>query len=88
MLIHEAIKEAMSQGKAITRRKEGESLWRTTAILPTVTNDCCIIVELDEEIAKDYGRFCRRWNPTAEDLMANDWEVTDYVKKGIKEVLV
>lgn len=86
MYIHEAVKQAMSMGLAITRtnrNKDEVCLWDLTAIIPTNTVDCCIIVVTDEKEAKRlHIPIGRRWNPDADDLMADDWELTDYKEKN------
>lgn len=80
MYIHEAIKKAMKSGSAL-RRKTGEefTLWSQVAILPTNTTDCCYIVTT---VIEEGHRKCvhpgRRWNPLAEDLLADDWELITY----------
>lgn len=65
MLIHEAVKEAMEKGKLIYRRP-----WPFWKFEPKNTMDCVIIHARDKEPK-------RCWNPQAEDLMANDWEVVE-----------
>lgn len=88
MFIHEAVKEAMAKGLAITRRPKNRSevlvnLWDITAIFPTNTRDCCFIdCAGDLEIDGDLLAVGRRWNPLAEDLLADDWVVTDYMKSA------
>lgn len=45
-----------------------------TLIKPTNSYDACIIVSYcdGKEIVS-----CRNWNPTGDDLMADDWELWD-----------
>lgn len=82
MYIHEAIKAAMSKGLAITRQGPG-IMWEDTAIVPTNTSDCCFIAHADIEVAKKLKLpIGRRWNPLAEDLIADDWVLTDYIKSA------
>ncbi len=45
---------------------------RYGAIKPTNTYDACILVVMDKGIQT---KSCRAWNPTADDLLADDWEV-------------
>ena len=42
------------------------------AVKPTNTYDACLLVVLSGGKAK---KSCRNWNPTADDLIANDWEI-------------
>lgn len=67
MYIHEAIKEAMPNGKSIRRRCE---VWvqMRMFLVPTTTCEGMIL-------GGDGDSLCPRWNPDAADLMANDWEV-------------
>lgn len=70
MNIQEATKQAVAEGKQITRINAwwggGEN---GIKILPTNTDECCIV-----SIAK---KEAPRWNPQAEDLIADDWAVTE-----------
>ena len=68
MHIHKAIKEVMKTRKGITRvawEKKGFDL----NIIPTNTTSCMIIDCLHSKSP------CRRWNPNADDLTADDWEI-------------
>jgi len=67
MNIRKAILEANKTQQGITRKKwmpDGPSL------IPTNTTSCFIIVPLYSE------KLGKRWNPTADDILATDWEVT------------
>ncbi|MBR9213386.1 DUF2829 domain-containing protein [Staphylococcus aureus] len=69
MNIQEATKLAMEKGISIRREKDWKESHRTK-ILPT--NDSflqCIISN------SDGTNLIRYWQPSADDLMANDWEV-------------
>lgn len=74
MFIHEAIKARTADKPFITRQswKINNSRLSLTCIrlLPTNTPDCCII-------SSSTGRknLSRGWQPTAEDLEADDWEI-------------
>ena len=66
MNIHDAVAEALKKNAYI--RRSG-LIWSACLIKPTNSYNCCII-------------FCiggcspfKWWNPKAEDLMADDWEV-------------
>lgn len=90
MNIQEATKQAMAQGLAITRRTgRQDSVWTQVAVLPTNTRDCYIIVQLNALRAKKLNiHLSRRWNPYAEDILADDWDVTDYMKsEDLTEVI-
>lgn len=65
MNIQEAIKEAVEQKRGIARES-----WRVNSMwaIPTNTNLCMILLSKDE-IASG------RWEPNADDLIANDWSV-------------
>lgn len=65
MNIQEAAKKAAEQDGYITRKKH--LVYCHTAIQLTDTADCCIVVK------KESSR--RGWQPKAEDLIADDWEV-------------
>ncbi len=64
MNIQEATRAALRLGCEITRGIwEGLGIW----IKPTNSGECCIIG------AKGQAP-CPRWEPQAEDLMADDWQ--------------
>ena len=65
MDIHEAVLVAMSMRKCI--RRHGPPIWKKCKIEPTDSDEGCLI-------HSDYSKApCPRWQPTAEDLMADDW---------------
>ncbi|MCH4010336.1 MAG: DUF2829 domain-containing protein [Companilactobacillus sp.] len=68
MKIQEAIIEAKDKQKGISRKKwmPGPQM----IMVPTNTSACFIIVPKDN--MKQLGK---RWNPTAEDILAHDWMV-------------
>ena len=70
MNIQEATKQAVAEGKQITRINAwwggGEN---GIKMRPTDTDECWIV-----SIAK---KEAPRWNPQAEDLTADDWVVTE-----------
>ncbi|EHM46142.1 Thoeris anti-defense Tad2 family protein [Flavonifractor plautii] len=65
MEIQKAVRKAVETGGFITR-----PLWcGRLHIKPTNEPECCVL--------HGKGRApCPRWQPKAEDLMADDWEVT------------
>ena len=65
MYIHEAVKIASDFGAYITRRKFGDRVH----IIPTDAQEGCLL----QIKGKDP---CPRWQPKAEDLLADDWTVT------------
>lgn len=72
MYIHEAI-QARTEGNPHIRRKKWVDSFgtvRTPRIIPTSSPDGMIV---DSRAAKG---LCRGWQPTAEDLVADDWEIT------------
>lgn len=73
MVISEAVKLATEQGGMIYRKE----IWSNKGfsnvfIKPTNSYDHCIVVKYQD--GKE-DSCCRNWNPTAEDLMADDWEL-------------
>lgn len=90
MYIHEAVKKAMEEDKLMIRlsavRPDSE---RYAVIKPTNSYDACMLCIMGGGIA---GRSCRCWNPTADDLTADDWTTikeehgksTEGVEKALK----
>lgn len=81
MYIQEAVKEAVeinsnSKKKAFIRRADLNSgmLESQTYIYPTNSYDCCVGVNFSS-ITRRSEWQSRFWNPTANDLTADDWEV-------------
>ena len=75
MQIQEAVKESLKSGKWI-RRKEfvAENGKTEVRLLPTDSGNCCIASIWEYGNLKS-SRRC--WNPKAEDLIAEDWEIAD-----------
>lgn len=73
MYIHEAVSLAMAKGKFIRRTTSEE--WRFLVVEPTNDRRGCFI------FPKSYGKRDRyensRWVPTADELMADDWELVN-----------
>lgn len=68
MNIHEAVMAATENGLYITR---ANAWWgKHIKLNPTDTEDCCIIIPQE-------GQAGGRWNPRKEDLLADDWIVTE-----------
>lgn len=81
MNIQEAVKTVLTKEnekkrKLFIRRKSINSgmVESDTYIYPTNGYDCCIIFNLSP-LARKPENHARYWNPTADDLMANDWEI-------------
>ncbi|MFL4497762.1 hypothetical protein [Weissella sp. MSCH1] len=79
MYLHEAVKKAMESGEGLTR-PNNETLY-----IPTNTMYGILVV-----IGNDTLRITLRWQPNADDLVANDWQVTpgattNQVLIGLKE---
>lgn len=74
MNISEAIQARTEQKPFITRKKWRSefSTWQAAdiKIQPTDSPDCCIVMS---RVNKSPSRG---WQPTAEDLLADDWYVT------------
>lgn len=76
MKISEAVKKAMEQHKLIYRNRiRRESGWNIF-IKPTNSYDTCIMISYKD--GKEI-ESCRNWNPTGDDLVADDWELWDKV---------
>lgn len=72
MNIQEATKRALENDAEIYResaKKQYSDVYAT--IKPTNSYDTCILIVNKDEKKK----CCRNWNPTADDLMADDWSV-------------
>ncbi|RBP89355.1 hypothetical protein DFO70_1112 [Cytobacillus firmus] len=77
MNIQEAAKKAKEQGKHIQRDTDGG--WECIKIKPTDSSDRCILVVIDgPKVSKTKPNAQRRgWQPSASDIVANDWIVVD-----------
>ena len=70
MNIHEAAKHAVESGKFIKRQS---MIWMRSKLKLTNTSELCCIIVSEKEERRPY----RRWEPSCEDLIADDWIVTD-----------
>ena len=80
MYIHEAIKVAMEKDSAIRRDPASAgNEWAAIAILPTNTIDRCCIIRRDGAVTRipDRRDAHRCWKPSADDLLAEDWQLTN-----------
>lgn len=70
MYIHEAVGKALENQNALKR-----AAWETQCpdiiVIPT-----CKVMPFDIDMLGKPQRRTRNWNPTPEDLMADDWEIT------------
>lgn len=66
MKISEAVEKALKNNTPIVRKE----LPYGTKIYPTNSSDCCFVLSDDKS-----RQPVRCWNPTANDLVADDWEV-------------
>ena len=82
MDIQTAVLVAMEERKLMVRESVYEEFGHTTAIRPTNSYDCCQLVKIDSNHIKEAYRY---WNPTASDLMANDWIVIDIGERKWEE---
>lgn len=75
MHIHEAAEMAASKGKCMTRKSVMEETnGKLLNVKPTNTSECCILIDRTK---RRPGGSARWWNPTLEDLTADDWIVID-----------
>ena len=72
MNILTAIKKAIDEDSFIARTSLDFGEGRTL-IKPTDSSDCCIVFFRRDSAKKRQQIKC--WNPTADDLLAEDWEV-------------
>ena len=70
MYIHEAVKAAMKERGMISRETKKEDV--SYRIRPTNSYGACQIVTIQDNGTQ---KIACRWNPTADDLMADDWAV-------------
>lgn len=82
MYIQEAIKESLESGKWIRRKSWLTCFAGKVAIMPTNTWDCCIVGRLNHD-TRSVEKQVRCWNPRAEDLAADDWEIIEDMNQQI-----
>lgn len=80
----------MEKGVAIRRCTNADvNFWDRFAIIPTNTRDCCYIIRTDISNDGNLSMLVgRRWDPLAEDLLADDWEIADYFVKSDLTTLI
>lgn len=67
MFIHEAVKTALENNKAITLAEHDGA-----KIKPTHHKETCTVMLRDGSHPSKYG-----WQPTVEQLIRDDWEIVD-----------
>ena len=73
MYLHEAVSQAMATGQHI--RRTGSVIWEYGLLVPTNSRDCCYLWAPQEPGGEPTP--APRWNPKAEDLIADDWVLVD-----------
>ena len=72
MNIQEATKKALKNNTEMYRKTVKNTDCGVYALVkPTNSYDACLLIVNTNGEKKS----CRNWNPTADDLMADDWEV-------------
>lgn len=84
MYIHEAVKKAIEEDGAISR---GATYTQENTMCTVVkpckeTNYTQVIMCINEEA--QYGGSV--WEPTTEDLLANDWEVVKFKGRNVETI--
>lgn len=74
MNIVEAVKKAMEQGKGIQNAKVKRA---KVYLLPTNTTECFFVIPVGYRFLGNCPPPATRWQPQAEDILAEDWEVTE-----------
>ena len=71
--IIEATKKAMEKGVGI---QNAISKQTDSYLLPTNTNECYLVIPIGYKLDGDYEKTpAPRWNPKAEDVLKDDWEL-------------
>ncbi|QGG59107.1 Thoeris anti-defense Tad2 family protein [Loigolactobacillus bifermentans] len=70
MNIQQATRKALTTQKGITR--ESWDVGVPIIIIPTNTTGCCIV-----QVPGTEDELAPRWEPEAEDLLADDWRLCD-----------
>lgn len=72
MYIHEAVKKAQREKGVIYRTSiKSKEQDRYAVIKPTNSYEYCIVIICKN---REIERSSRAWNPTADDLVSDDWE--------------
>lgn len=78
MNIQTAARIAAEENKYMVRELAYEEGARVALIKPTNSYDGCLLCMSDGEPYK-IGKICRCWEPTLEDLTADDWKIVEAV---------
>ena len=82
MNIQEATKKAMEEDAYITRKSKNRyGSYSIGVIKPSNSHDTCAGMSIREN--GEIRSYIRNWNPTADDLMADDWEVVVVGENGL-----
>ena len=74
MKINEAVKNAIDTNTIMYRKSVGKKMERKAFIKPTNSYEACLLIICQGDRVEDSSRC---WNPTADDLLADDWELAD-----------
>lgn len=76
MYIHEAVNIAIQEDKVICRKSVERCTPETQniVIFPTSSYVTCCVAKVKENVVVD---ILYNWNPTANDLIADDWQVEE-----------
>ena len=73
MNIIEATEKALEKGVEIQNTISQRA---NSYLLPTNTNECYLVIPIGYKLDSDYKRTpAPRWNPKAEDILKDDWEL-------------
>lgn len=80
MNIQEATKQAAAEGRYMVRELAYSEIGRVALIKPTNSYDGCLLCMSDGEPYM-IGKICRCWEPTLDDLTADDWKIVDAIRE-------
>ncbi len=77
MNIQEVVEAAIKEDKYMRKNdvRENESAYHKLKIKPTNSSAKCIVYTFNQK--GNQAHHCKNWQPTAEDLMATDWKLSD-----------
>lgn len=74
MKINEAVRKAIDTNTIMYRESVEKKMGRRAYIKPTNSYEACLMIICQGSRVEDSSRC---WNPTADDLMADDWELVN-----------